>query len=74
MLSIRNNTITCIILSLQGSPDDPRNKSYKHPYVTDEMYERITSWVRNVNVSVDWASVVHSAFNDHVTSYEDTLK
>jgi len=37
------------------------SSSYGHPYVTDELYERIVEWIKVVNISVDWRAVQQDA-------------
>jgi len=54
--------------SYRHAPFTYHSSSYGHPYVSDELFERITDWIRNVNISVDWASVVQNA-NDLTQGY-----
>lgn len=56
--------------SYRHAPFTYHSSSYGHPYVSDELFERITEWIRRVNISVDWASVVQSA-SDEVLSFHD---
>ena len=37
------------------------SSSYGHPYVADELYERIVEWIKVVNISVDWRAVQQDA-------------
>ena len=46
------------------------SSTYGHPYVTDSLFERITEWVKDVNVSVDWKAIQQNVSPIDPTKYE----